>query len=919
MSTRSFRVLLIEDERGDAELIRFQLREAGAEVFDVHLADSLAAARQLIEREGLQPDVVLLDLNLPDSTGPETVSRCRALTEAPIVVLTGLDDVDATQSAIGSGAEDFLAKGGDPASLRRAIRYAMLRHKRDADARLAMTVFSHADEGVVIADPQGNLIDVNAAFCRNTGYVRDEVIGRNLRFLQSGRHDAAFYQTLWQELLTHDHWSGEIWSRRKNGELFMERLSINVVRDARGGVRHFVGFCADITRQKQFEQQIQESEQRFRDYSAASSDWFWEMDSDLRFCFFSDRAEVVLGTSPQRFLGRRRDEVCHPDDLATVSWQEHLALLAEHKPFRNFEYLVRSELGGRWFSVSGVPTFDAAGRFKGYRGTGADISVRKHAEQQLEAALVAAEAANIAKSRFLATMSHELRTPMNGILGMAQLLLMTQLDDKERGEYARTILNSGQTLLTLLNDILDLSKVEAGKLELESLPFDPAQLLREIRALFTETANGKNLRLEAEWQGAAEHYLGDPHRLRQMLANLVGNALKFTAQGEVRVAAREVERSGQSALLEFVVSDTGMGIPEDKLALLFRPFSQADSSTTRRFGGTGLGLSIVSSLARLMEGEVGVESTPGQGSRFWFRTRTMAMLGGEKRRHRRNHSGDSSRPSAAVRLVGHILVVEDNPTNQKVTRAMLNVLNLQCTMADDGQHALDLIAGGGQFDLILMDLQMPVLDGYGATAKIRQREAESGEPRRAIVALTADAFAKDHEHCLSAGMDDFLAKPIDLEQLTAMLQRWLIPGSPQTPQTPQTPQCVEDIPSTAPTTPVATVIAEHRPIFDEQALLSPLGNNADMARMIVVSALGDFPKYFDQLDPAVLAGDWATAERATHTMKSLAAQIGGLQLALHMRETDNRLRSGGSIDAATVARLRAEFAELETALQRWMA
>ncbi len=902
MSTLST-VLLIEDEHSDAELIRFQLRKSHAEEFDVHLADSLAAAIQLIECDGLQPDVVLLDLNLPDSTGPDTVSRCRALTEAPIVVLTGLDDEAATASAIGSGAEDFLAKGSEVASLRRAIRYAMLRHRRDADARLAVSVFSHADEGMLIADAQGNLIDVNAAFCRNTGYARDEVIGHNPRFLQSGRHNAAFYRTLWQELLANNHWSGELWNRRKNGELFIERLAINVVRDARGGIRHFVGFCADISRQKQIEQEIHESEQRFRDYSSASSDWFWEMDRELRFCFFSDRAEVVIGTSPQHLLGRRREELAHPDDLATVRWQEHLSLLAEHKPFRHFEYLVRGDFGGRWFSVSGVPYFDLAGQFKGYRGTGTDISVRKQAEQQLEAALVAAEAANIAKSRFLATMSHELRTPMNGILGMAQLLLIPKLDNMDHADYARTILNSGQTLLALLNDILDLSKVEAGKLDLESVAFDPGQLLRETQALFAESAHGKGLRLNIDWQGATGHYLGDPHRLRQMLSNLIGNAIKFTAQGEVRVTVREVERTNQFALLEFAVSDSGIGIPEDKLALLFQPFSQADSSTTRQFGGTGLGLSIVRSLAKLMNGDLGVESTPSQGSRFWFRIRARAVLDGEKRRQERNHTGSTNKCSVTVKLSGHILVVEDNPTNQKVIRAMLDRMNLECTLAADGQQAVDIIASGGEYDLILMDVQMPVLDGYGATAKIRQRETELGERHRTVVALTADAFSEDREHCLRAGMDDFLAKPIDLEQLTAMLQRWLAP---------------QTVPAASSAASPAPMCENHHPIFDEEALLIPLGGDLDIARMIVASAIGDFPKYFTELEQALVNGDVVVAERATHTMKSLAAQIGGMELAQHMRETDAHLKIGVTIDPATVAALRTRYAELETALQHWM-
>jgi CheY-like chemotaxis protein/HPt (histidine-containing phosphotransfer) domain-containing protein len=499
-------------------------------------------------------------------------------------------------------------------------------------------------------------------------------------------------------------------------------------------------------------------------------------------------------------------------------------------------------------------------------------------------------------------MSHELRTPMNGILGMAQLLLPEDVSTTVRQDYARTILNSGQTLLTLLNDILDLSKVEAGKLNLEKLVFAPDQLLHETQALFAEPAHSKGLQLDTHWQSPAAHYIGDPHRLRQMLSNLIGNALKFTSQGEVRVTAREVERSGQAALLEFSVSDTGIGIPEDKRALLFQPFSQTDSSTTRQFGGTGLGLSIVRALAELMDGDVGIESTPGQGSRFWFRVRTTVASADEKRQQERTTPSETNTSAQQTALSGHILVVEDNPTNQKVIRAMLDTLNLRCTMADDGQQAVDAIAGGGVFDLILMDVQMPVLDGYGATERIRKRETELGESRRTIVALTADAFAEDRDHCRRVGMDDFLPKPINIKTLTAMLQHWL---------------ANKRVENASPAIPSASVSQDLGPIFDEKTLLESLGGDADLARSIVASAMNDFPTYFGQLEQAVNASDWVTAERATHTMKSLAAQVGGLPLAEAMREADVHLKAGGHIDVAAVMELRAMLVELEGALQQW--
>jgi CheY-like chemotaxis protein len=366
---------------------------------------------------------------------------------------------------------------------------------------------------------------------------------------------------------------------------------------------------------------------------------------------------------------------------------------------------------------------------------------------------------------------------MNGVLGMAQLLLMPNLSDGDRKNYARVILTSGQTLLTLLNDILDLSKIEAGKIQIETAPFDPAELLAETRALYSEAARGKGLELECRWLGApGQRYCSDPHRLRQMLFNLVGNAVKFTVSGEVRIEAAELERDGEAAVLEFSVSDTGIGIPVDKLELLFRPFSQADNSTTREFGGTGLGLSIVRTLAKLMGGETGVSSTPGQGSRFWFRIRAGLLAAGENSRQA-DRPPAAAAPSAATPAApdASVLVVEDDPVNRQIIKALLGKLGLRVLLANDGQQAVEAIVAGPAPDIVLMDIQMPVMDGYSATALIRSREADGKLPRLTIIALTANAFAEDRERCLAAGMDDFLSKPIVFDNLAAMLGKWLHP------------------------------------------------------------------------------------------------------------------------------------------------
>jgi PAS domain S-box-containing protein len=398
---------------------------------------------------------------------------------------------------------------------------------------------------------------------------------------------------------------------------------------------------------------------------------------------------------------------------------------------------------------------------------------------ELHQARIAAEAATQAKSQFLATMSHEIRTPMNGILGMAQLLVKPAVTETERVQYAQTILNSGRTLLMLLNDILDLSKVEAGKLNLETIGFAPGTVVNDIESLFAETAQAKGLHLQSQWQGPADaRYLGDPSRLRQMVSNLVGNALKFTERGTVTLLAKEVQRQNDWSVLEFSVADTGVGLTREQQDLLFQPFCQADSSTTRNFGGTGLGLSIVRSLAELMSGNVGVESEVGQGSRFWFRVRLERDSSVSK-------AMESALPAmtdvtlAALKVSKkhmHILVAEDNAVNRLVIQAMLgnsDHFEVTLNLVEDGQQALDFITQGGVPDVLLMDVQMPVMDGLVATTHIRSWEVAQGKPPLPIIALTANAYEEDRNQCLAAGMDEFLAKPLDIQKLEAALMRFV--------------------------------------------------------------------------------------------------------------------------------------------------
>jgi two-component system sensor histidine kinase/response regulator len=862
----------------------------------------------------------------------------------------------------------------------------------------------------------------NAAACELLGYKPEELVSLRIQDLDEGL-DEQLMKPVDEALMAHGKpMNFERLYRRRTGTVRTMDVTLSAADDGERTI-YIVSF-KDVTEQK-----AQAREQRRQQALLAAliqsiPDQIVYKDTEGRYLGCNEAFLALVGRPEAEVVGRTAAEVFTPERAAVI--REREAFVMDSLTRTVTEEWVNFPDGTKaLLELVRSPMRDSSGRVLGLLGVGRNITERKQQEHELRHAKELAEDATRMKSDFLANMSHEIRTPMNAIIGLSHLALKTELTTRQR-DYIEKVQSSGRHLLGIINDILDFSKVEAGKLEVESTEFDLEQLLANLADLITEKSSAKGLELVFDVAPEVPRRLvGDSLRLGQILINYANNAVKYTERGEIVVAVRMKERGDGHALLEFRVTDTGIGLTPEQMGRLFQSFSQADTSTTRKYGGTGLGLAISKELARLMGGEVGVQSEIGRGSSFWFTARVgiaapnqqpavQTNLRGRRALVVDDHeyaravmtdmlermhlsvtqAGSGAEALAAVQRAGEcgepfdivyldwrmpgmdgietarhlnalklpklplivmatahgreeaisqanavgirdvlvkpvnpsllfdltfsslhgrgtdapreaapaatpsqelaavrgsrLLLVEDNDLNQRVAREILEDAGFEVDIADNGEIGVEM-AGRGGYDLVLMDMQMPVMDGLSATRALR---ADARFAQLPIVAMTANAMQRDRDRCMEAGMNDFITKPIDPEELVATLVRWLKPRSLAVrPQ----PAPVRAAPASAPAPAPASAAVDGLP------RIAGLDTGLGLKRMMNKKGLylAMLKRFADgqagtmaALREALAQGDLATAERLAHTTKGVAGNIGATPVGTAAEAVEMALRSG---------------------------
>jgi len=896
-----------------------------------------------------------------------------------------------------------------------ALDLLTAKEKAEADALDLLTAKEQAESAnfaldqhslVSTADIKGTILYVNDKFVEISGFDASEIVGKKHNLLNSGNQPKDYWKHMHQQVIAGNVWHDEVRNRKKNGDYYWVDTTIVPNFDMANKVIGFTSIRTDITEQKENQRRLERAITEAESAQFALDEHSLVSMADIKgtITYVNEKFVEVSGYESHELVG-----------------QKHALLNSAHQPKGYWKAMHRRVLSGEtwreevrnkakdghyyWVDTTIVPNFDSNEEVIGFTSIRTDITAQKDNMEKLARAKEEAEAASISKADFLANMSHEIRTPMNGVIGMTNLLLDTELNAAQ-DKLANTVKSSAVGLLGIINDILDFSKVEAGKMDLELIPFNLGQMVEDVGTALSFQADRKHLHLICPANPIIQQWVkADPGRLRQILTNLIGNGVKFTEQGEVAVFVKLLHQTDEHKTFRFEVKDTGIGVTVEQQQQLFDKFTQADTSTTRKYGGTGLGLSICKQLVELMGGEIGIDSVIGQGCTFWFEVPllntkalveapvyntditnerilivddnetnrdlmkqlhdhwkiphtlvnsarsaiaeltlaaleecpyTIAVLdmnmpdtsGLELCKQIREipqlektklimassqaQRGDAAKMKEAgfkgyltkpihqselfdvllmvsglkasapdfitrhstkehVQFKAHILVVEDNPTNQLVIEGLLRTLGVTVDIASNGQEAISALQSITLHDLVFMDCQMPVLDGYAATAKIRGEKLGILHNNIPIIAMTANAMAGDREKCLDVGMDDYLAKPIVPAEVIDMLIKWLPKHAK--------PRNVEEIEEIEVHKGEIDVQKEESvAVFDYDDMAGRLMGDVELMQSVAEIFFEDVVEQLANLKTAVETADVEKSTAIMHQIKGAALNVGGKSL-----------------------------------------
>lgn len=744
------------------------------------------------------------------------------------------------------------------------------RKEAENSLRTLSRAIEQSPVAVLITDRNGSIEYINPHFTKITGYSSEEAIGENPRILKSDYHPQEFYEELWATILSGANWHGEFKNLKKNGDPHWVSAAISPVKNADGEITHFVGVQEDVTEKKWVAEELERSDEQIRLLLESTAEAIFGFNLMGRCTFANPACARLLGYRHQdELLGQNMHSLIHHShkDGSHFSQKEcrmnsitrggggchvndEVLWRADGTCF-DAEYWAYPQRRGNQL-VGGVVTFF-------------DITERKKGEAQLLQAKADAEAATRAKSEFLANMSHEIRTPMNASLGMLFLLQQTALNDKQRA-YLDKAQGATKSLLRIINDILDFSKIEAGKMVMESIPFRLDAVLELLDDMAFSSLREKPVKLLIlPAPDLPAYFVGDPLRLGQILLNLTGNAIKFTDEGEITVKIEPLSMDEKDVELRFSIQDTGIGMTKEQLAKLFSAFTQADTSTTRKYGGTGLGLTISTQLVELMGGRLTVESEEGKGSLFSFTAHFQIPSAGEIERLKTSLKGKEAErpdlPPAIENFAGvKVLVVEDNVINQEVAKEILEGRGVSVDIVENGQEAVSrVIHSGITYDAVFMDVQMPVMDGLEATRRIRSHPDFAMLP---IISMTASAMESDRHLCLEAGMNDQVNKPIDVPEFFATLHRWVDPAVFKNVSPEGEGRDKKDFES-----------LDHIAGIDMAKVLRRIGSPA-LLRRLLIQFRHENLETINRLQDALARRDDQLAQRIIHTVKGVAGNLG---------------------------------------------